>query len=110
MKIDPQTAQAALMQRLAAMQTQAGGSAVQARLAGQPGAEGFAASLRTAIQQVNQDQNLAGQLMSAVDSGQSDDLVGAMVISQKASLSFSALMQVRNKLMSGLDDIMRLPL
>ena len=36
--------------------------------------------------------------------------MGAMVASQKASLSFATLMQVRNKLMTGLDDIMRLPL
>jgi flagellar hook-basal body complex protein FliE len=36
--------------------------------------------------------------------------VGAMVASQKAGLSFSALMQVRNKLMTGFDDIMRMPL
>ncbi len=38
------------------------------------------------------------------------ELVGAMVASQKAGLSFSALMQVRNKLMTGFDDIMRMPL
>jgi hypothetical protein len=32
----------------------------------------------------------------------SDDLVGAMLSSQEASLSFSMLMQVRNKVMGGL--------
>ena len=66
--------------------------------------------MQQTIQNVNAEQNLASQMMSAVDSGQSDDLVGAMVASQKASLSFATLMQVRNKLMTGLDDIMRLPL
>jgi flagellar hook-basal body complex protein FliE len=33
-----------------------------------------------------------------------------MEASQKAGLSFSSLMQVRNKLMTGFDDIMRMPL
>lgn len=33
-----------------------------------------------------------------------------MIESQKASVSFSALMQVRNKLSSAFDDIMKMPL
>ncbi|WDE05153.1 flagellar hook-basal body complex protein FliE [Thalassomonas viridans] len=70
----------------------------------------FGQTMKTMIQDVNQQQLAAGKLMTAVDAGRSDDLVGAMVMSQKAGLSFSVLMQVRNKLMSGLDDIMRMPL
>jgi flagellar hook-basal body complex protein FliE len=42
--------------------------------------------------------------------GKSDDLVGAMLSSQEASLSFSMLMQVRNKVMGGLDELIKLPL
>ena len=48
--------------------------------------------------------------MAAVDSGQSDDLAGAMIESQKASVAFSALLQVRNKLTTAFDDVMRMPL
>jgi len=70
----------------------------------------FGQTMKTMIQDVNHQQLEAGKLMTAVDAGRSDDLVGAMVMSQKAGLSFSVLMQVRNKLMSGLDDIMRMPL
>ncbi len=70
----------------------------------------FADAMRDVVGQVNEQQNIASKLMTAVDAGQSDDLVGAMVASQKAGLSFSALMQVRNKLMTGFDDIMRMPL
>lgn len=70
----------------------------------------FGGAMRNVINQVNAQQNLSSRMVSAVDAGQSDDLVGAMVASQKASLSFSALMQVRNKLMTGFDDIMRMPL
>jgi flagellar hook-basal body complex protein FliE len=52
----------------------------------------------------------AAQKVESVESGRSDDLVGAMLSSQEASLSFSMLMQVRNKVMGGLDELMKLPL
>ena len=41
-----------------------------------------------------------------VDTGKSDDLAGAMIASQQASLSFSALVQVRNKIATGFNDLM----
>lgn len=70
----------------------------------------FSAVMTAALNRVNHAQQTASSLMSAVETGQSDDLVGAMVASQKASLSFSALVQVRNKLVSAFDDIMRMPI
>ncbi len=70
----------------------------------------FSDTMNNMVNGINQQQLASGELMAAVDAGRSDDLVGAMVMSQKASLSFSVLMQVRNKLMSGFDDIMRMPL
>ena len=108
MKIEATTSQSALLAKMQSMQTLA---AEGVEIAPASGAEGsFGSVMQQTIQNVNAEQNLASQMMSAVDSGQSDDLVGAMVASQKASLSFATLMQVRNKLMTGLDDIMRLPL
>ncbi|WP_296272555.1 flagellar hook-basal body complex protein FliE [Pseudomonas sp. UBA6323] len=77
---------------------------------GQPGEGGFATAFDHAVRAVDAQQHRSGELMAAVDSGQSDDLVGAMIESQKASVSFSALMQVRNKLSSAFDDIMKMPL
>jgi flagellar hook-basal body complex protein FliE len=47
--------------------------------------------------------------MAGVDSGKSDDLVGAMLSSQQANLSFSMLMQVRNKVMGAVDELLKLP-
>ncbi|MRW90756.1 flagellar hook-basal body complex protein FliE [Duganella sp. FT80W] len=70
----------------------------------------FAQSMQSAIDKVNTQDANAGQLMADVDSGKSDDLVGAMLSSQDASLSFSMLMQVRNKVMGGLDELIKLPL
>lgn len=48
-------------------------------------------------------------MQAAVDAGVSDDLVGAMVESQKASVAFSALMQVRNKVTGAFEEVMRMP-
>ena len=70
----------------------------------------FAQTMKDAIGKVNADDRLAGQRMSDVDSGKSDDLVGAMMASQQASLSFSMLMQVRNKVMGAVDELIKLPL
>ncbi|HTD03750.1 MAG TPA: flagellar hook-basal body complex protein FliE [Undibacterium sp.] len=70
----------------------------------------FAQSMKDAIGKVDGKEQLAIDKMSEVDSGRSDDLVGAMLASQEASLSFSMLMQVRNKVMGAVDDLIKLPL
>jgi flagellar hook-basal body complex protein FliE len=69
----------------------------------------FAQSMKNALTGVDQDQQVASQKMADVDSGKSDDLVGAMLSSQQASLSFSMLMQVRNKVMGAVDELLKLP-
>jgi flagellar hook-basal body complex protein FliE len=69
----------------------------------------FAQSMKNALVSVDQDQQAANQKMADVDSGKSDDLVGAMLSSQQANLSFSMLMQVRNKVMGAVDDLLKLP-
>lgn len=71
---------------------------------------GLATDFTNIIRGINAEQNASSELMAAVDAGRSDDLVGAMVASQKASLSFEMLLQVRNKVMNGVDDIMRMSL
>jgi flagellar hook-basal body complex protein FliE len=70
----------------------------------------FSQSMQDAISKVNQDDANASQKMADVDSGKSDDLVGAMLSSQEASLSFSMLMQVRNKVTGAVDELLKLPL
>ncbi|HEX7985045.1 flagellar hook-basal body complex protein FliE [Duganella sp. 1411] len=70
----------------------------------------FAQSMKDAVGKVNEGDAAAGQKMADVDSGKSDDLVGAMLSSQEASLSFSMLMQVRNKVMGAVDELIKLPL
>jgi len=87
----------------------------QAGQFGQFGAEAnpgfsFAQSMKDAVGKVNDGDAAAGQKMADVDAGKSDDLVGAMLASQEASLSFSMLMQVRNKVMGAVDELIKLPL
>jgi len=77
---------------------------------GHPASFSFAQSMQDAIGKVNEADADAGQKMADVSAGRSDDLVGAMLASQEASLSFSMLMQVRNKVMGAVDELIKLPL
>lgn len=70
----------------------------------------FAKVINTAINNVDQIQHAASARQTAIDTGQSDDLAGAMIESQKASVAFSAMMQVRNKLTTALDEVMNIAL
>ena len=74
------------------------------------GSGSFATSMVDALRDVNEQDRTANRKMADVDGGRSDDLVGAMLASQQASLSFSMLMQVRNKVMGAVEDLVKLPL
>jgi Flagellar hook-basal body protein len=62
--------------------------------------------MQGALSHVDQFQQAAEEKQTAIDMGKSDDLAGAMIASQQASLSFSALVQVRNKIATGFNDLM----
>ncbi len=72
--------------------------------------DGFRTAFADVFKAVDAQQHKASAMAEAVDSGASDDLVGAMVESQKASVAFSALMQVRNKVTGAFEEVMRMPL
>ena len=72
-------------------------------------ADGMRAAFSDVFKAVDAQQHKASAMAAAVDSGASDDLVGAMVESQKASVAFSALMQVRNKVTGAFEEVMRMP-
>jgi flagellar hook-basal body complex protein FliE len=69
----------------------------------------FAETMKNAVRNVDAEDQAAAAKMADVETGKSDDLVGAMLASQQASLSFSMLMQVRNKVMGAVDELMKLP-
>lgn len=66
----------------------------------------FSKVMNSALERVDDSQRAALESQTAVEMGQSDDLAGAMIASQQASLTFSALVQVRNKVASGFNDLM----
>ncbi len=72
--------------------------------------DGFGSFFERAVHNVDAQDRAAADKMAAVDAGRSDDLVGAMLASQQASLSFSMLMQARNKVVGAMEDLIKLPL
>jgi len=110
MTIETSAIQRQMLQDLSELASVADDNTIAANPATSAGSAGFADTLATALNSVNQQQNDATTQMSAVETGLSDDLVGTMLTSQKANLSFSALVQVRNKLLTGFDDIMTMSL
>ncbi|AIU70983.1 flagellar hook-basal body complex protein FliE [Hafnia alvei] len=75
-----------------------------------PQSVSFGQVMNNAINHVDQMQHVASAKQTAIDTGQSDDLTGAMLESQKASVAFSAMVQVRNKLTTALDEVMNIAL
>ncbi|MDD2055473.1 flagellar hook-basal body complex protein FliE [Pseudomonas putida] len=74
------------------------------------GASSFSDMLGKAVNKVNDTQQASSQLASAFEIGKSGvDLTDVMIASQKASVSFQALTQVRNKLVQAYQDIMQMP-
>jgi len=70
----------------------------------------FGNILKGAVDSVNETQMQASQMAKAYEQGDPNvDLTQVMVGLQKASLSFQAMTQVRNRLVSAYEDIMNMP-
>jgi flagellar hook-basal body complex protein FliE len=75
------------------------------------GVSEFANIMRSGIDQVNQQQQRAGQLADAFERGTPGvELPQVMLEMQKASVSFRALNEVRNRLISAYQEIMNMSL
>ncbi|MBT0670423.1 flagellar hook-basal body complex protein FliE [Novosphingobium profundi] len=88
-------------------------AAAGAALAGSPVGNGspapaFAETLRSALDGVNAVQARAETLSSAYQTGEVTDVAKVMLARQEAGVAFEATMQVRNKLLSAYQDIMRM--
>ncbi len=102
--------QASIMNEMERMKQVSSGEAVRSAAPIESADQGdFSSAFERVVQTVDAQQKRAGAMTQAVSSGQSEDLVGAMVESQKASLSFTALLQVRNKLSEAFNEVMRMP-
>jgi flagellar hook-basal body complex protein FliE len=71
---------------------------------------GFGDLLKNSINAVNETQQSAGELKTAFELGKPGvDLAEVMIASQKASVSFQAMVQVRNRLIEAYKDVMNMP-
>jgi flagellar hook-basal body complex protein FliE len=69
---------------------------------------GFKETLQAAVKDVNDRQIQAHQAMEDVATGRSANLHEAMIALQKAEVSFKMIMQVRNKVITAYQEIMRM--
>ena|SRR5690606_19704642 len=71
-------------------------------------AGGFADTLKSALQEVNATQANASALSEGFERGEVTDVAKVMLARQEAGVAFEATLQVRNKLLSAYQDIMRM--
>jgi flagellar hook-basal body complex protein FliE len=92
------------MQRLAA--------AAESRPSAAPAeSSGFADLLKSSMNAVNEAQTKAYDMAAALERGdQSVALPEVMIALQKASLSFQAMTEVRNRLVNAYQEIMNMPI
>jgi flagellar hook-basal body complex protein FliE len=74
-------------------------------------AGGFGDLLKRAVDSVHETQQTASKMSSAYERGDpSVDLPQVMIGLQKASISFQAMTQVRNRLVAAYEDISKMPI
>lgn len=70
----------------------------------------FSNLLKQSIDSVNDTQKMAAQLTTAFEKGDPNvNLAEVMVALEKASVSFQAMTQVRNKLLTAYQEVMNMP-
>lgn len=69
----------------------------------------FGAALEKAISAVNAKQSAATQVTREVLLGENDKLHQSMVAMQESSVAFSLMVEVRNKVVEGYQELMRMP-
>ncbi len=96
-----------VLAQMRAMSLEAGSAKVQET----GGGADFAAMLKQSIGAVNDTEQTAGKMTKAFETGDTNvSLAEVMVASQKASVSFQAMLQVRNKLVEAYKDVMNMPI
>ncbi|WP_151702658.1 flagellar hook-basal body complex protein FliE [Nitrincola alkalilacustris] len=76
-----------------------------------PERTGFGTLLKSAVDQVNEQQKVANNMRESYERGDPGiDLPQVMIQAQKASVSFQAMVQVRNRLVSAYEEISKMPI
>ena len=95
-----------VLTQMRAMSVQVGGPAQETG-----GNTDFSALLQQSIAAVNDTQQNAEKMTEAFETGAANtSLADVMVATQKASVSFQAMLQVRNKLVDAYQDVMNMPM
>jgi flagellar hook-basal body complex protein FliE len=103
-----------MLQTLRAYQTQSmgttGGVDSQSAITGtQAKSNTFFESVKSALDRVNDADTHADAMSDAYERGEEVPLTDVVLSMQKASLSFEATLQVRNKVMKAYEEIMNMP-
>ena len=69
---------------------------------------GFTDSLKESIEKVNELQTKAHQAMENLAAGRSQNIHETMIAIEQAEISFKLMAQVRNKILSAYQEIMRM--
>lgn len=96
-----------LLSQMQALESLAQGKALQPPVKIDP-QQNFGDLMQRAINQVNETQLQAASLSKAFELGESVNLSQVMIAVQKSKISFEALTQVRNKLLSAYQDVMNM--
>jgi flagellar hook-basal body complex protein FliE len=86
----------------------AGLNSLQGKTAQPEKGENFEDLLKEAVNKVNSVQNEAEKAIQELANG--GDITSAVIAMEKADLSFQIMTQVRNKLISAYEEVMRLPI
>jgi flagellar hook-basal body complex protein FliE len=85
------------------------GTKVTQKSAGQNLAASFSEVLKGSLDQVNRLQHEADASITDLATGKKNDIHQTMIAMEKANVSFELLMQIRNKVISAYETIMRTP-
>lgn len=70
----------------------------------------FANYLKDALNKVNEAQNTSDQFTKKLAMGENVDLHQVMIAAEKASVSLTATLEIRNKVIEAYQEVMRMPL
>lgn len=100
----------AVLSQMRALAARSGVSSVRGNAAAeQANKPDFSNLLKNSIDQVNELQQTSAKMTASFEAGDAGiSLVDTMIATQKAGVAFQAMTQVRNKLVSAYEEIMRM--
>ena len=72
------------------------------------GEASFADTLKNAINQVNELQQVSNKKMQDLSVGRTDNVADVMITAEKADIAMRVMVQVRNKVIDAYNEIMRM--